>query len=514
MKTKLIRSFLVLTVLLVAVVPAALADNGTDTSALREAVTAGNIMDHLEAFQAIADANDGNRETTSDGYDASVAYVAELMEDAGYYVTIQSFEFFYSADATIPVLERVQPSPITSWLDGNSNYPDGDFATMTYSGSGSFSNAAVIPVDLALADPDLSTSGCEPEDFDGLDFTGSNDIALIQRGFCYFSDKAVNAENAGAEAVIVFNQGNAPDREDLFFGTLGGTVVTIPVLSASFAVGQDLAVEGSTANLSADTINEIRESQNVIADTPGGRDDRVVVVGAHLDSAPEGPGINDNGSGSAMILEVALQMAELDIEPRNKVRFAWWGAEEYGLFGSEYYVTNLSAREFKKLALNLNFDMIASPNYVRFVYDGDGSATPLAGPNGSGNIEQVFLSYFAEQGLPVEPTAFDGRSDYGPFIDAGIPAGGLFTGADGSKTAEEVDIYGGTEGIPYDSNYHTPDDDLSNIDETVLEQMSDAAAHTILTFAMTTSAVNGTDKGKGVGQYKDGMEYAGSKLRK
>jgi Zn-dependent M28 family amino/carboxypeptidase len=120
-------------------------------------------------------------------------------------------------------------------------------------------------------------------------------------------------------------------------------------------------------------------------------------------------------------------MAELGIELRNQARFAWWVAEESGPLGAEFYVNNLSKREIKNIALNLNFDMVGSPNFVRFVHDGDGSATPLAGPNGSKNIEQVFLSYFADQGLPTEPTAFSGRSDYGPFIAVGIPAGGLFT---------------------------------------------------------------------------------------
>ena len=242
-------------------------------------------------------------------------------------------------------------------------------------------------------------------------------------------------------------------------------------------------------------MSEIRSTVNVIAETQGGRDDRVVVVGAHLDSVPEGPGIQDNGSGSAAILEIALQMAELEIEPRNQERFAWWGAEESGLLGSEFYVDQLSKRDIKDIALNLNFDMIGSPNFVRFVYDGDGSDTALAGPNGSGVIEDVFLDYFADQGLDNEPTEFSGRSDYGPFIAVGIPAGGLFTGAEGIKSPEQVEIYGGTAGDQYDPCYHLACDTFDNISLTALAEMSDAAAHAVLTFAMTTSAVNGTDKG-------------------
>jgi Zn-dependent M28 family amino/carboxypeptidase len=225
---------------------------------------------------------------------------------------------------------------------------------------------------------------------------------------------------------------------------------------------------------------------------------------------PAGPGIQDNGSGSAAILEIAIQMAELGIEPENKVRFAWWGAEESGLVGSTFYVNQLTARDVKDIALNLNFDMIGSPNFVRFVYDGDGSDTPLAGPNGSANVEQVYLDYFAEQGLPTEATPFDGRSDYGPFLAVGIPVGGLFTGANGIKTAAEVEIYGGAAGEQYDPCYHLACDTFDNISLEALDQMSDAAAHSVLTFAMTTSSVNGTGKGQGLGKWKNGMEYSGS----
>jgi Zn-dependent M28 family amino/carboxypeptidase len=271
---------------------------------------------------------------------------------------------------------------------------------------------------------------------------------------------------------------------------------------------------GLELHMVANVLRELTTTSNVLAETPGGRDDRVVVVGAHLDSVPEGPGIQDNGSGSAAILEVALQMAELGIEPRNKVRFAWWGAEESGLVGSQFYVDNLSKRDIKNIALNLNFDMIGSPNFVRFVYDGDGSDTPLAGPNGSKNIEQVFLDYFAEQNLPTEPTAFDGRSDYGPFIAVGIPAGGLFTGAEGIKTDEQAAIYSGTAGDQYDPCYHLACDTFDNVSLVALEQMSDSVAHAVLTFAETTSSVNGTDKGKGLGKFKNEMEYQGSQLVK
>jgi Zn-dependent M28 family amino/carboxypeptidase len=269
---------------------------------------------------------------------------------------------------------------------------------------------------------------------------------------------------------------------------------------------------GVTVHMFTDTETTDKVTHNVIAESPGGRTDRVVVVGAHLDSVAEGPGIQDNGSGSAAILEIARQMAALGVQPRNQVRFIWFSAEEAGLLGSDFYVSQLSRRQIKDIAVMLNFDMIASPNWVRFVYDGDGSGTGTAGPNGSDVIEDVFNDYFAGQGSATDPTAFDGRSDYGPFIGVGIPAGGLFTGAEGLKTAAQASEYGGTAGVAYDVCYHQACDDIDNPDSVALEQMSDAAAHAILTFAMTTSAVNGTDKGKGHGT--SGFEYLGSNLQK
>ncbi len=169
---------------------------------------------------------------------------------------------------------------------------------------------------------------------------------------------------------------------------------------------------------------------------------------------PEGPGINDNGSGSSTILEIALQMAELDVEPRNQVRFAWWGAEEAGLFGSQLYVDQLSKSEVKDIVVNLNFDMVGSPNYVRFVYDGDASDTDRSARPARARSKTCSSTTSRLRACRSEPTAFDGRSDYDAFISVGIPAGGLFTGAEGIKTEEQAAIYGGTAGIAYDPCYH------------------------------------------------------------
>ncbi len=476
-----------------------------DTAALREAVTVEGVRVHQQAFQDVADANGGVRLAGTSGYDESVAYVAEQMLAAGYQVTSQAFDFV-SFDILGPsTLEQTAPGLVTY-------VEDTDFNVMSQSEPGNVTGL-VTAVDLDLGLGNASTSGCEADDFIGFP---AGDIALIQRGACTFQLKAENAADAGAIGAIIFNQGNTDDRTGLINATLSADYTGgIPVFFATTDLGEEwAATSGLELHMDANVIRELVTTTNVIAETPGGRDDRVVVVGAHLDSVPQGPGIQDNGSGSAAILEIALQMAELDIQPRNKVRFAWWGAEESGLVGSQFYVDNLSARDIKDIALNLNFDMIGSPNFVRFVYDGNGSDTPLAGPNGSKNIESVFLDHFGEQGLPTEPTAFDGRSDYGPFIAVGIPAGGLFTGAEGIKTDEQAAIYGGTAGEQYDPCYHLACDTFDNISLEALDQMSDAVAHAVLTFAMTTSAVNGTDKGKGKGKWEDGMAFRGNQAVK
>ncbi|HEY9356673.1 MAG TPA: M28 family metallopeptidase [Arthrobacter sp.] len=336
-------------------------------------------------------------------------------------------------------------------------------------------------------------------------------IALIQRGTCTFRTKVDNAAAAGATGVIVFNQGNEVPDDDRFgvvFGTLDPPQADIPAVGTSFAIGEELAgLAGLVMRLAVDATLTPVESFNIVADTPG-RTDRTVVVGAHLDSVAEGPGINDNGTGSAAILETAIQLAASGNAPENRVRFAFWGGEEDGLVGSDHYVAQLTQRELKDHAVNLNFDMVGSPNYVRFVYDGDGDALGVAGPNGSALVERVFLDYFASQGLPTEPTEFDGRSDYFAFIENGIPAGGLFTGAEGIKTDEQAAVYGGTAGAPYDPCYHAACDTLANVNATVLEQMADAIAHSALTFAETTSAVNGTSKGAGAGS--SGLTFKGN----
>jgi Zn-dependent M28 family amino/carboxypeptidase len=227
------------------------------------------------------------------------------------------------------------------------------------------------------------------------------------------------------------------------------------------------------------------------------------MAGAHLDSVTAGPGINDNGSGSAAILETALNMAKL--KPENTLRFAWWGAEELNLIGSTAYVKGLSQAERDRIAQYLNYDMIASPNYIFTVYDADQTTfeAPVPVPAGSTAIEDLYESYYTKIGEPYDDTEFSGRSDYQAFIDADIASGGLFTGAEEVKTAEQQAIWGGTTGDQFDPCYHLACDTLDNLNLHALDVNSDLIAFAQLTFAYSTEAVNGVK-----GQKVPGPDFA------
>jgi aminopeptidase Y len=438
---------------------------------LQECVTVEGVREHQAALQAIANANNGIRTSGTPGHDQSVQYVVGKLAAAGYNVTLQPFQFQTFISLSPSVLEQIAPPPVGP-------IPNSIFS---YSGSGDV-NAPVAT---------LSTiTGCNAADFAG--FPAGN-IALISRGACTFAIKATNAYNAGAVGVIIYN--NTP-------GTLNGTLgnafaLDIPVTSVTQAVGQQLAATaGLVMRLKTDTFRGLATSYNVLAESRDGDPNNVVMVGAHLDSVNEGPGIQDNGSGSAAILETALQMAK--VKPRNKVRFAWWGAEESGLVGSTFYVNNLTQEERDRITLYLNFDMIGSPNYVFFILDGDDSDGVGAGPGpaGSAEIEKLFESYYTQIGEPFKGSDFTGRSDYGPFIAVGIPSGGVRTGAEGIKTPEEAAIWGGVAGAQYDPCYHLACDTFDNISLHALNVNAGAVAYATLHFAMTTQAINGK-RGKG-----------------
>ncbi|MFI6485031.1 M28 family metallopeptidase [Nonomuraea sp. NPDC050663] len=402
-------------------------------------ISVDNVMDHLQAFQAIANAHGGNRAAGEPGYDASAAYVATRLQQAGYKVEQQPFTFPFYRELAPPVLV------------GKKAFPK--VVTFMFSASGD-----------VTAEPRRVGDGCMPSDFEGFE---PGKIALVDRGDCTFKVKVVNATRAGAAAVVVANR-----AKGVFLGSLESPQ-RIPVVGVSRAAGEKLA-KSPSVRVATSTVSEERVTHNVIAQTAAGAADDVLMVGAHLDSVKDGPGINDNGTGSATVLELALRMAQS--KPKRALRFAFWGAEEEGLLGSTHYVLSLTDEELKRVTGYVNLDMVGSDNYTFGIYDGDDSARTGAGagPKGSAEIERAFQEYFKRKRLPYQDSDFTGRSDYGPFIAAGIPAGGLFTGAEEHKSEAEAKKFGGKAGQPQDRCYHRSCDTLENVNRKALRVCAEA----------------------------------------
>ncbi|SPO22693.1 related to aminopeptidase Y precursor, vacuolar [Ustilago trichophora] len=433
-----------------------------ESKRLRNDIKRKALLDGSRQLQSLAYATaERNRVFGSPGHKATVEYIQKELSKAGDYydVYLQPFTATYAEHSAEVAIDN---QPVKS-------------VTFTYSPNGKFDDVEVVNV---------NNLGCDQTDFPA---SVQGKIALIKRGSCPFATKVARAGNAKAVAAIIYN--NAPGD---VAGTLGspGPVAEgsfVPVAGLTQEVGDALAArlaagEKVTADMDLEGVVEDRVTHNVIAETRTGSKEQVIMVGAHSDSVVAGPGINDNGSGSVALLTIAKELSKYSVN--NAVRFAWWSAEEYGLLGAEHYVGELNQQQKDQIRLYLNFDMIASPNYVLSVHDGDGSTFNLTGPAGSAQAEAMFFDYFkniAKQPLIEGP--FDGRSDYGPFLDAGIAAGGLDTGAEGLKTEEEAKLFGGKVGIAYDSNYHQAGDTIDNLNMEAFEINAKAIAHAVATYS-------------------------------
>jgi hypothetical protein len=491
-----------------------------DTPAkLLPCIKSADLWNHMQNFQAIADANpspaDGmpSRNSGEPGYKASVDYVAAAMEAAGYNVTIQPYTFTYYAYKSPPTFSEVSPTAhifglTTEWNPGQS--------TGTAVADLQPAGGIIIP---ATPTPS-SSSGCSMSDFSG--FTSGN-IALIQRGTCFFGEKVLNAEAAGASGVIIFNEGN-PGRTDVFGGSLqdaaGNPIIpTIPVAFTSYDIGVNLynqyqdAVHANTAlpvmSLSIEAIvTPNAPDYNVIAESQGGDKNHVVVVDAHLD-AIYGAGMLDNASGSATILDVAQKMK--NVTPRNKLRFIWFGGEELGLLGSNYYINNLTSTQRSHIGYDLDADVTATPNYTIGVLDPAGPdlfsrTVSTKFPNrvykASTISRDQSIDYFNSIGLNHELFSPVGTDAF-VFNQVGIPASGLLTGQDCCKDQREVDLFGGSLGN-FEGNVPSFDggcvdnpflwcDNLSNNDPRVLTFMSKAFANTVVRMAFDTKVMSASN---------------------
>jgi Zn-dependent M28 family amino/carboxypeptidase len=409
---------------------------------LSAAVDVRNVMDHLKELQKIADQNNGNRAAGTRGHEESANYVAQKLLAANYDVKLETIQF----------LKFIKHSAAISF-NGAALEEHKDFQIMMFSGAAS-TTAKLVGVDLKPGLGNTSTSGCEMDDFKNFP---QGAIAVIQRGGCIFQPKTENAQAAGASGVIILNQGNTADRMDIMGGNLSeGDGIKIPVFTVSYEMGMKLASDvNNFATLTTDTTITARHSMNVIAETRTGDADKVIMVGAHLDSVDEGPGINDNGSGVAAVLEIAIQMKNAGL--KNKIRFGWFSGEEIGLIGSNRYVESLSDTQKKQITHYINIDMLASPNYKYSVLAGDAT------------LAKAFKESFTSMGLPVADVEMNGRSDYAAFDEAGILVGGLDTGAEEIKTTDEAALFGGQAGVAFDACYHQACDTIDNISIEALE---------------------------------------------
>jgi aminopeptidase Y len=420
-------------------------------------VSAAGVAEHLAALEQIAQAHDGVRTAGTPGYSASVDYVVGQLRSFGYSVTTPVAEMS---------LFRELPGSTVEVEDGPSFQAGDDFNAMIYSGSADLT----APIDEVTG----GEGGCEPSDFDGFQ---RGAVALVPPGGgCFRRQVVENAQSAGAAAVIspnpAWGQGEAL-RPTLLFPE----GIQIPALAATGAMGDalhDTATAGEDVHISVATEIEPTFVHSVVAETPGDPT-RVAMLGGHLDSVHDGPGINDDGSGVAALLEIARAVAGgVDA---GRMRFAFWAGEEYGLYGSRAYVADLSPEELSTLAGYLNLDMLGSLNEVPFVYD-DSQAAP-----GSDEITDFLVAALEAAGTGAEPMDLGGASDHFPFEQAGVPTGGIFSGANEVKTDAQASEFGGQADVPLDACYHLACDTPQNVDTQQVATFASAAAAAALALA-------------------------------
>ncbi len=392
------------------------------------------ITQHLAALQQIADDNDGIRAAGTPGYDASADYVAQVMTDLGFKVERQPFDF--------PFFDEIDPPSLTVG-DQTWTAPEWVHAAL-YSASGDVSG------ELEFVGVGGRTLGCDPSAWSS--FTAGH-IAVVESGFCFTRQKVEYAQAAGALAMISMVdrwEANQILRPTL----LDPAGITIPVI----VVGREPAhagLNGKSATVSVHGDNHTATVDNIIATWPGETDD-VVMLGGHLDSVLDGPGINDNGSGVATLMSLAASVAGQQ-QPAQSIRFGFWSAEEFGDLGSAAYVNQLASADRQQISAYLNLDMVGSPNPARYVYD------DAAAPAGSADITQSLLDALTALQAPGIALDMGAGSDHYNFELAGIPIGGLFSGLS-PMSPSEAPIFGGTANAPEDPCYHLACDTTPNVD--------------------------------------------------
>ncbi|KAI8963296.1 Zn-dependent exopeptidase [Daldinia sp. FL1419] len=433
-----------------------------NTEDLQASIKIENLVDRAKDLYGLAELSEPEyghptRVIGSEGHTATLEYIYSAVEKLGDYYTL-------SKQAFPAVMGNVYESRLVIGHEvPKSAFPMSLTPPTT--------NKQPVHGNLVI----VANEGCDASDYPS---DVSNNIAFILRGKCSFGAKSELAGKAGAAAAIVYNYASGP---------LSGTLESpTPDHVATFGLsGEDAAPvleklkKGEAVDSIAYIDSEVKqiETTNIIAQTIEGDPDNCVMLGGHSDSVSEGPGINDDGSGSLTLLEVATQLTKFTVN--NCVRFAWWAGEEEGLLGSDYYVEVLPKEENLKIRLFMDYDMMGSPNFAYQVYN----ATNAANPEGSEQLRNLYVEWYETHGLNYTFIPFDGRSDYDAFIRHGIPGGGIATGAEGIKTKEEEAMFGGKAGEWYDPCYHQLCDDIGNVNSTAWLANTQLVAHSVATFA-------------------------------
>ena len=417
-------------------------------AALRDELDPASMLADLDRLAAITDEHGGTREANSDGYAAAAQWVAGELRNAGYEVTLDA--------VSVPTFSEDEPAVLEILADGAPALEGPrDVKAMLLSPPGDVTGPVhALGFDPQAAPGDRNGIGCDAGAWSDVP-TGA--IVLVQPGPCRNRTIVVHAQAAGAAAVISSYPmwGPGQVRRPTLIDPAG---LAIPAAATTRDAGlalADAARTGREVHLRISTTTVMGQSDNVLAETPGGDADHVVMLGAHLDSVIDGPGINDNGTGVAVVLELARRLAALTGgEPVWKVRVAFWTGEELGLWGSVSYAGALSTQDRSSIAAYLNLDMIGTLGGVREVYD----ATPFVNP-ASAAIERLFAQAFDADELAWEPADVGGASDHYQFDQLGVPVGGIVA-----------------ERASGDPCYHLACDTTGNVDPDLLEQMARAAA--------------------------------------
>jgi Zn-dependent M28 family amino/carboxypeptidase len=451
--------------------PAAAPDLG---HSLAKKVTADGMFTHLRALQNIANTNKGNRADGTPGYNASVEYVAKVLRDKGFEVSTPQFDRVYNVSLGKPALT----------VAGRS-YPVDQASLLVQTPPGGLTGQPVRPT---------QPSGCAANDYPAAVPRGA--IAVVDDTRCSVVDKQNSAVAKGAGALIVLSAPDGRGAPPTLFSPGYYKQLSVPVaVVGPYGAG---ALAGATApiRLVLDAQNIKITSRNVVAQTKTGSAHEVVMVGAHLDGSRTGPGINDDGSGVAAVLETALQLGPL-APVNNAIRFVFWGAEEDGLNGVMNYVFGMNRDQLNDIALYLDFTMLGSPNAGFFTDDGDQSGPPGPGvsaadvPEGSAGIERTLAGYLNLAGKRAADMPLDTRADYHPFMVAGVPVGGMTTGASQPKTALQARLWGGQAGVAFDPNFQSPRDTVDNINRDALAVMGSGVGFAVGSYAESIGGVNG-----------------------